>query len=253
MRFAPFVISCQLLLCSEAFGQFNQGQTGFARQGGVDQQRYMKERVIGSSGCSLNPGSESAVIAVLNAQTLQLADGRFVRLAEIIVPDGVAHAQGYNSSAAVIAYLKKHTLGKRVEVRFGGTERDRYGIYTGHVFVKASSAAWLQSALIEQGLARVFPQIDNKACSRALMVLEAEARAARRGFWGSAIFNTVDALETRKISGLAQSYQIIEGEIKRVQEKGNRVTLYFEKDGTKGIAVSIDTKVLKAFNETSNT
>src|SRR5262245_21410198 len=85
----------------------------------------------GTSGCRLEPGGESTVLAIAGPQTLRLADGRILKLSEVLVPS--IPGAGFDPSAAATDYLRKAVLGRRIEVKFGGTQRDRYGVYAGHV------------------------------------------------------------------------------------------------------------------------
>ena len=85
------------------------------------------------ANCQLQSGGESTVLAVVGPQTLHLADGRFVRLAEILVPSSAFSGQGFDPSLAAPSYLRKTAVGQKVEVKFGGTQRDRYGIYIAHL------------------------------------------------------------------------------------------------------------------------
>ena len=55
-------------------------------------------------------------------------------------------------------YLKETALGRKVEVKFGGTQRDRYGVVLGHVFVSGSTPIWLQDGLVASGFAEAYPQ-----------------------------------------------------------------------------------------------
>ncbi len=200
-----------------------------------------------SPNCQLQSGGESTVLAIAGPQTLRLADGRFVRLAEILVPAPVP--VGFDPSAAAAAYLRQTALGRKVEVRFGGTQRDRYGIYTGHIYVAGEPAVWLQEGLVSSGFATVLPQPDNHACSQRLLALEAAARSEKRGHWGLAFFKVLKASDPRSILNLVQTYQIVEGTAGHAFESGSRITLHFGNESQYGFTATLEPAVRKRFSD----
>ncbi len=188
--------------------------------------------------CQLQSAGESTVTAIAGPQTLHLADGRFVRLAEIMVPS--AEGQSFDPSVKAVAYLKTAALGRKVEVKFGGAQRDRYGVYIAHVFVAAEAPLWLQEALIREGYAEALPQPDNNACARRLMAVEADARDYKRGLWGIAYFKVLQATDPRLLLNLVQTYQMVEGKVDHVSESGSRLTLHFSPEGRYGFAAVVE-------------
>ncbi len=198
-----------------------------------------------ASDCQLQPGGESTVVAVAGPQTLQLADGRFVRLTEILVPEPVP--AGFDPSVAAAAYLRQAALGRKVEVKFGGTQRDRYGVYLGHIYVAGEPSIWLQEGLVRSGFATVVPQANNHACTRQLLASEAAARQAKSGHWGLAYFKVLKASDPRSILNLVQTYQIVEGTVQRASESGGRITLHFGAENRFGFTVNIEPAVKERF------
>lgn len=209
-------------------------------------QRFLRPGV--GAGCQLQPGGESTVLGVAGPQTLRLADGRFVRLAEVLVPAASA-LPGFDPSSGASAYLRQMTAGKKVEVRFGGTQRDRYGVYTGHVYVSGEPAVWLQDALVSSGFALAYPQPDNHVCTSQLLSSEAAARDGKRGLWGLAYFKVLRASDPRSILNLVQSYQIVEGTAGQAFESGGRVTLSFGSGHKYHFTAIIEPAVKKRFSE----
>ncbi len=189
------------------------------------------------------------MLAVSGPQTLRLADGRFVRLSEILVPSSSLPASGFDPSAAAIDYLRKASVGQKVEIKFGGTQRDRYGVYVGHIFVAGEKQTWLQEGLVSAGLAQAYPQTDNRACAETLIALEASAREAKRGHWGLAYFKILPAQQPRAILNLVQSYQIVEGQVKSVSESGGRLFLNFGEDQKGGFTAVVEAAARKKFSD----
>ena len=193
----------------------------------------------------MESGGESTAVAVAGPQTLRLADGRFVRLAEIQVPAPVP--AGFDPSAAAAAYLRQAALGRKVEVKFGGLQRDRYGIYTGHVYVAGEPPVWLQEGLVRSGFAITVPQTGNHACARQLLAAEAAARQGNSGHWGLAYFKVLKASDSRAILNLVETYQILEGTTDHVTESGGRITLHFGASNRYGVTATIEPAAKKPF------
>jgi micrococcal nuclease len=198
--------------------------------------------------CQLTSGGESLVLAVLGPQTLRLADGRFVRLTEVLIPSAASGA-GYDASAAATAFLRSAALGRKVEIKFGGVQRDRYGVYAAHVFVAGERPFWLQEALVSAGLAQAFPQADNHTCSRRLAALEAKARREKRGHWGDAFFKVLSARDTRSISNLLQTYQVVEGKVALITQAGARSIMHFSEDARFGFTAVIEPAAQKQLQD----
>ncbi len=207
-------------------------------------QRQRSSRASTERDCQLQSGGESTVVSISGPQTLRLADGRFVRLSEVLVP--TAPPFGYDPSAPAAGYLQNAALGRKVEVKFGGTQRDRYGVYDGHVYVAGERPLWLEEGLVSNGFARVFPQADNHACARQLIPFEEAARNEKRGLWGLAYFKVLAARDFRMLLNLVQSYQIVEGKVDHTTEGGGRLTLFFAQEGRPGFSTVLEPSAKRA-------
>ncbi|MBI4725469.1 MAG: thermonuclease family protein [Rhodomicrobium sp.] len=185
------------------------------------------------------------MLSIEGPQTLRLADGRFLRLSEILVPN--AGPAGFDPSSAATAYLRETALGRKAEVKFGGTQRDRYGVYLGHIYVAGEPPVWLQEGLVKSGLAQVMPQADNHACSQQLFPFETEARNEKRGHWGLAYFKVLRARDSRSILNLVQTYQIVEGEVDHASERGGRIIVHFGPESRFGFTAIIEPGAKKRF------
>lgn len=201
---------------------------------------------VDDGSCQLESGGESTVIAVTGPQTLHLADGRSIHLAEILVPSA-APGSGFDPSSAAVSYLRSKLLGQKVEIKFGGNRRDRYGAVIAHVYLSDQPAVWLQEALVRAGLALTFPQSDNHACFRELMSLEEKARKESEGHWGLALFKVLPARDTRSIFNLVQTYQVVEGQVTSTTRAGGRTILHFTEDRKLGFTATIEPAAQKHF------
>ncbi len=189
--------------------------------------------------CQLEPGGESTVLAVTGPQTLHLADGRLIQLAEILAPSA-APGSGFDPTSAAASYLRSKVLGRKVEIRFGGNRRDRYGAFVAHVYVADEPAIWLQEALVSEGLALAFPQADNHTCFQQLISFEEKARNDHAGHWGLALFKVLAARDTRSIFNLVQTYQVVEGQVSSTTKAGGRTILHFAEDSKFGFTATIE-------------
>jgi hypothetical protein len=77
--------------------------------------------------------------------------------------------------------------------------------------------------------------------------IESEARAKRRGIWGSSAYRVVDALDLERLGRLIHSYQLVEGKVVSVGAGSGRLYLNFSQDWRRDFTVSVERKVLAAF------
>lgn len=132
---------------------------------------------------SLAQGSPTslAVTYVTDGDTLELADGRTVRLAQVDAPE-TNECFGSESTAAL------HTLtgGATVELRrpVDGPATDKYGRTLAEVSVGGRSA---NEELVRQGAAEWYEEFapEDADLAQRLQADEAEARAAGRGLWSA--------------------------------------------------------------------
>lgn len=162
----------------------------------------------------LRPGERSNVARVIDGDALVLSTGLSVRLAEIEAPAGATSrrpAQPYAQQAK--ARLEDLSLGRKVELGYGGLSRDRYERALAHGFVAGADGRrrWLNELLVAEGLARVRSYADNFSCAVHLLGIETLARAERRGLWAEAAYRVRGAGDTEDLSGLV----IVEGVVAR--------------------------------------
>ena len=168
--------------------------------------------------------------------------------AEILTPPAAGRA-GFDPSSDATTYLRSTALGRKVEVKFGGNHRDRYGMTVAHIFMPGEPPLWLEEGLVSAGLALAFPQADNHACSSQLASMEEKARNKKRGYWGLALFKLLPAHETGAFLNLMQTYQIVEGEITYVTHAGGRTIIHFTEDNKASFIVTIEPIAQKKLTE----
>ena len=201
--------------------------------------------------CDLAPTETGTVASIIDGETLLLADGRTVRLVGAKAPMPPLGWRGddpwpfVDEAKEALAAL---AAGQLVELKLGDSRVDRHGYLLAQVIVvSGGSRLWLQQALVEKGLARVYSFPDNRACVSELFAREAEARARRLGLWGSSLYRVASALDLERLGRLTHSYELVEGTVATVGEGGGRIYLNFAKDWHKDFTISIDRKDAPAF------
>ena len=102
---------------------------------------------------------------------------------------------------------------------------DRYGRTLAHVV--DPQGRWVQAEMVTRGLARVAIFADERTGLAELLALESAAREARRGIWALAEYRIVDADHALRY---VDTFQIVEGRVRTVEQKGGRTYLNFGAD-----------------------
>jgi endonuclease YncB( thermonuclease family) len=156
-------------------------------------------------------GGAAEIVEVVDGDTVELADGRAVRLVGIQAPKlalGRAGFRDWPLAEAARDRLRRLADGKRVTLLYGGARVDRHRRVLAHLAL--DDGTWVQGAMIEAGLARVYVLGDNRAAVPEMLALERAARAARRGIWA------LDYYRVRGPDDLARdvdTFQVLEGRV----------------------------------------
>ncbi len=198
---------------------------------------------------ALEAGEAGTVASVVDGDTVILESGLSVRLVGIQAPKLPLGREGFEAwplageSRAALAAL---TLNKPVRLYYGGARRDRYNRALAHLRAGAlpGAAVWVQGALLEAGMARVYTFRDNRALIAELLAAERLARAAGRGLWADAFY----ALRTpATASQFVNSFQVVEGRVLDVAVVRGRAYLNFGPDWKTDFTVSVTPRDLRAF------
>ncbi len=175
------------------------------------------------------------VAAVIDGDTLRLADGREVRLAGILAPKPAAGDSAAAAGAARAA-LAGLALGHEVVVAADGRRMDRYGRALGQMMLRGG-AIWLQGALLGDGLVRVSVAEAGQSRTADMLRIEAVARAGRRGLWADPAYRLRNPDD---VGFVVDSFQIVEGVVLAVAERRARTYLNFGADYLTDFTVSLD-------------
>jgi endonuclease YncB( thermonuclease family) len=202
--------------------------------------------VLSARASALEPGGVATVRAVIDGDTLELDDGRRVRLAGIAAPKRPAEFPArtpWPAADAAKSALAALAEGRAVELRFGGARADRHGRVVAHLF--RSDGPWLQGELLRQGWARVETTVENRAEAAAMLKLEEAARRAGRGLWREPYYavRRADAALPR------EGFHLVEGRVVRAARRRDGVFLDFGDDWRRDFSVRVPGAALKPFRE----
>jgi micrococcal nuclease len=193
-------------------------------------------------GCTLAAGPVHAVARVLDGDTLQLDDGSELRLIGALAPhagDADAEPGAWPPAEAAQHTLSDLVLGRSIALAFDGMRKDRYGRWLAHAAVETEGGkTWVQGAMLERGMARVYTRPDNAACSTQLLARERPAREGSIGLWANAAYQVRTAENARELLAYRHTFQIVKGRIAAISATRGATYLNFA-PGRRGFAVVI--------------
>jgi endonuclease YncB( thermonuclease family) len=196
----------------------------------------------------LNPGGEAKAVSVIDGDTLVLDTGQEVRLVGLQAPKLPLGRRGFAAwplADEAKAALERLAVGRRLTLHHGGRKTDRHRRILAHL-ADAESGLWIQGALLEQGMARVYTFKDNRSVIPEMLALERAARAARRGIWSHPYYavRTPDTAD-RDID----SFHLVEGTVHAVAERKGKTFLNFGADWRSDFTVLVESGDAKAFRD----
>jgi micrococcal nuclease len=199
--------------------------------------------------CQGEAGGSSLVAEIRGGDTLILQDGRAIRLAGVLIPKRGMEAQvASQAREAAEKQIAELVLGQVAELHLDARQRDRYGRILAQIFVtKEGQRIWVQERLIATGFARVISFKENRICVPELLIAERAAREKSAGHWGSGHFSILPAASEDTLSGMGQSYEIVEGQVENVAEVRGRIYLNFGKNWRRDFTATIANDALKLF------
>ncbi len=186
---------------------------------------------------------------IVDGDTLVLEDGRQVRLVGIQAPKlplGRPDFQTWPLAEEAKDALGAQVLGRELRLVYGGRRVDRHGRQLAHLYAALPDGgeAWVQGALLAQGLARVYSFADNRALVAEMLALETAARQARRGIWRLGFYAVRGAEEAGRHIG---TFQLVEGRVQDAAVVRGRAYLNFGPDWREDFTVTLAPKVRRRF------
>ena len=178
--------------------------------------------------------SQTRVIRVERNGDLILRDGRAVMLEGIRLPGGHRRAQA-------LSLLR--VLAQKGPVTFAVTppRLDRYGRLRAQGFAEV----WLQTALLEKGLAQVALSADRDECFPELYEAEAVAREKRLGLWADGAHQPRSPQAAKGVG----RFELVEGHVANVSLREGRTVLSFEGGrGVSGVIAADDRRAFRDFD-----
>lgn len=206
--------------------------------------------VLAAGPAALDIAERGRVVEVIDGDTVVLDDGRQVRLVGIQAPKLPLGRTGFRAwplAEEAKAALEALALGREVGLGYGGRRVDRHGRALAHLYLLESSGEpgiWVQRAMLEAGLARVYGFADNRALIAEMLESEGRARRAGRGIWGEP-FYTVRAPDG--VGGDVGSFQLVEGRVREAAKVKGRIYLNFGDDWHSDFTVTLAPAVRRSF------
>ncbi len=182
---------------------------------------------------AFTPGGPAQVRDVVDGMTLNLADGRVLRLVGIDAPLRGALAQ--QAKAA----LDQLVSGRAVDLRFAGNPRDRRGRVLAQIF---AGGLWVQGELVRRGLARVRGAADNRVGVPEMLVLERQARRYHRGIWFDQAYAVLRAEDAVRSAG---TFQLVRFTVAEVASGAAQTRLSASADGRGVLVLTVAAPVMK--------
>ncbi len=169
---------------------------------------------------------------------LVLGDGRSALL------EGIRLALDAPPSVSdkALAVLRAMVLSGTVTFTAIAPKLDRYG----RVRVQGFGREWLQTALLEQGLARVAIAPDRNECFPDLYEAEVRGRARHAGIWA---LQTYRVRAPQDVQDMAGSFQLVEGQVVNVGQADGRMFIDLGSNGRRMFSVVIAAGDRRAFRD----
>lgn len=181
-----------------------------------------------TTSCPMTDAGRGSVVAVRDAKTLLLTDGREVRLAGVEI-------SGDGASQRMIESL---ALNREVVLKTSGASEDRYARLVAYAFPQQNGPS-LQQTLLAAGHARVAARIGGRACAEELLAHERTARRGRLGLWSDANFIPRPAERPDKLLEERGRFTLVEGKVVSVREVGPLIYVNFGRRYTRDFTVTI--------------
>jgi len=199
----------------------------------------------------LRDGPRGRVSAVTDGDTVHLDNGLIVRLVGMQAPKlalGRPGLEDWPLGETARDALSELVLGRSVLLRYGGSERDRYGRVLAQMFLgEGAEAVWVQGAMVASGWARVYAYADNRACLAPLLKAEGQARAAGLGIWRDPFYGVMRAEKVRSFEGHEGRYDLVEGRVLAAEKVRGLVYLNFGRLYKEDFTVVIGERALPLF------
>lgn len=196
-------------------------------------------------------GGNAVAVSVVDGDTIlldrEIAGSREVRLVGLQAPKlplGRAGFREWPLAKDAKAGLEKLVLGRTLDLGFGGQRTDRYNRLLAHL--TRDDGLWVQGAMLDAGLARVYSFADNRARVGEMLAREQDARAERRGIWNHPYYRVRTPDEAAKH---INSFELVEGTVLDVAIVAGRAYINFGANWRTDFTVTIAAKTVRQFSQ----
>ena len=186
---------------------------------------------LANNACSSEHIDETTTIRyVYDGDTLQLSDGRKVRLIGINTPE----LERKNKTAEPFATAAKNALKtlfknqKTIALRYGDEKKDHYGRVLAHGFL--TDGQNIQAILLNQGLARAITIPPNTQFSACYLEQEHKARCKKTGLW-----KQDKILQAKNLNSHHAGFHLVQGKVTNIRSNKKGIWLDIEDKLTIGI------------------
>lgn len=208
---------------------------------------YVQISAVGASVCPPQHIDESVrVNYVYDGDTLQLEDGRKIRLIGLDTPEVFSRhknisrdikVKGENAKAALQQQLNRSN--QRVSLAYGPQRFDRYNRTLAHVFLPDGEN--LQAWLIEQGHGIAFTTPPNDTMSDCYQQQETQAIKAKRGIWNMSRYQVIN---TNQLNNNSDGFHRLQAKVTRIWKSNHKIGLLLDDN----VELNIYKKDLLNFN-----
>ncbi len=187
--------------------------------------------VFAADACNSEYYDETTTIRyIYDGDTLQLGDGRKVRLIGINSPElsrnnKAAEPFALAAKNALSALFKTH---KTIALRYGDEKKDRYGRFLAHGFL--ANGQNIQAILLNQGMARVITIPPNTTLSACYLKQEQKARCKKVGLWKHPLI-----IQAKNLNSQHAGFQLIKGRVTKIHTNSKGIWLTIGHKLTVGI------------------
>lgn len=183
------------------------------------------------------------VVRVEKNGALILSDGRAILLEGIRLPQ--ADSSPRNIVDQAMAELTQMALAGPITFTSTPPKEDRYD----RIRAQGFGRQWLQTALLEHGLARVAISPDRNECAPDLYEAEARARAKHAGLWALAGTQPRAPQDIAKAPVATGSFQLVEGYVTNIGNAGGRTFIDFGSNGQHSFSAIVAPEDRRAFRD----
>lgn len=197
------------------------------------------------------PGAAMETVAIeraIDGATLQLDDGRAVRLAGVLPPRPPLGAKeaGWPLAETARQALAAETEGKVMELRLAEPEPDRHGRLVGFLGpVEAGDHAAIARSLLAAGLVRRAGEASERGCGATLASAEDGAIRARLGLWSEPYYEVRDASDGAGLLAVAGRFAVAEGRVASVRTRAGRAYVNFGARWRDALSLSMSEAALR--------